>query len=53
VKIADSLRRVVMDSVLSERLKRKVIHVVNRLYDWSIAGEQLYAVHARLASTVK
>jgi len=47
-ELADGLRRVVTDRVLSERLKREGHALVTRLYDWCIAGEQLYAVHAGL-----
>lgn len=47
-ELADGLRRVVSDRVLSERLKREGHALVVRLYDWCIAGEQLYAVHAGL-----
>jgi glycosyltransferase involved in cell wall biosynthesis len=47
-ELADGLRRVVTDRELSERLKREGHALVVRLYDWCIAGEQLYAVHAGL-----
>jgi polysaccharide biosynthesis protein PslH len=47
-ELADGLQRVVTDRVLSERLKREGHALVVRLYDWCIAGEQLYAVHAGL-----
>jgi glycosyltransferase involved in cell wall biosynthesis len=46
--IADGLRRVVTDNVLSGRLVSEGHALVSRLYDWSIVGEQLYWVHARL-----
>jgi glycosyltransferase involved in cell wall biosynthesis len=49
-ELADGLRRVVTDRVLSERLKREGHALVVRLYDWCIAGEQLYAVHAGLTA---
>jgi glycosyltransferase involved in cell wall biosynthesis len=49
-ELADGLRRVVTDQVLSERLKREGRALVVRLYDWRIAGEQLYAVHAGLTA---
>ncbi len=48
-ELADGLRRVVTDRELSERLKREGHALVVRLYDWCIAGEQLYMVHAGLA----
>jgi glycosyltransferase involved in cell wall biosynthesis len=50
-EIADGLRRVVTNPWLSDRLKLEGYSLVNRLSDWSIAGERLYTVHARLAST--
>jgi glycosyltransferase involved in cell wall biosynthesis len=49
-ELADGLRRVVTDRILSERLKREGHALVVRLYDWCIAGEQLYAVHAGLTA---
>ena len=49
-ELADGLRRVVTDRVLSERVKLEGHALVVRLYDWCIAGEQLYAVHAGLTA---
>jgi glycosyltransferase involved in cell wall biosynthesis len=50
-ELADGLRGVVTDRILSERLKREGHALVARLYDWRIAGEQLYAVHAGLSAS--
>jgi len=48
-ELAAGLRRVVTEPALYERLKREGHELVVRQYDWSVAGEQLYAVHAALA----
>jgi glycosyltransferase involved in cell wall biosynthesis len=50
-ELAEGLRSVVTDRVLSQRLKCEGHALVVRLYDWSIAGEQLYALHAGLTAT--
>jgi glycosyltransferase involved in cell wall biosynthesis len=47
-ELADALTRVVSDGTLSECLKSAGYALVTRLYDWAIAGEQLYKVHAAL-----
>ena len=47
-EIAAALERVVTNRQLAERLKLAGYALANRLYDWSIAGEQLYSVHAGL-----
>ncbi len=47
-ELADGLRKVVTDRVFAERLRREGRALVERLYDWTIAGEQLYLVHAGL-----
>ncbi|HWE51151.1 MAG TPA: glycosyltransferase [Bryobacteraceae bacterium] len=47
-ELAAAVEKIVTDRALAERLKLAGYALANRLYDWSIAGEQLYSVHARL-----
>jgi len=49
-EIAGALCRLAADSELAGRIRRNGEALVRRLYDWSIPGDRLYAVHRDLQS---